>query len=270
MAVEMHGVGVLRDGRWILRQVDWQVAAGTLAAVLGPNGSGKSTLARVAACHWWPTRGRCGVLGEEFGRANLPELRRRVRLVQPAGPYDVDASLSARDVVLTGYFGSIGLYQPPTAAMKRESRRLLELVALGQVADHPYNSLSSGERVRSLIARAMVGGPRLLILDEPTAGLDLRGREQVLATVAALLRQPDPPAVVLITHHVEELPPATEQVLLLNRGKPAAQGTMAQVLQEQILSRVYGVPVSVRTEAGRYYLQVHPSAWKEVLARRRD
>jgi len=238
--------------------------------VVGPNGSGKSTLARVAACHWWPSRGRCAILGQEFGRTDLPALRRLVRLVQPAGPYDVDASLSAREVVLTGYFGSIGLYQPTTDAMHRQARRLLQLVGLAQVLDHPYGSLSSGERIRSLIARAMVDGPRLLILDEPTAGLDLAARERVLATVQMLLKLPDPPAVVLITHHVEELPPATEQVLLLNRGKPAAQGTMAQVLRGNVLSRVYGVPVSVRRQGGRYYLQVHPSAWKELLGKSRD
>src|SRR5208282_258236 len=110
---------------------------------------------------------------------------------------------------------------------------------------------------------------RLLILDEPTAGLDLRAREQVLATVDMLLKTRKPPTVLLITHHVEQLPPATDQVLLLHRGRPEARGTMRQVLNPKILSRVYGVPVTVRNESGRYYTQVHPSAWKRLLRLRK-
>src|SRR5208282_3507642 len=102
-------------GRWILRNVTWRVAAGTLAAVLGPNGSGKSSLARVIATHWWPTAGTCSVLGQTFGNANLPELRKTIRMVQPAGPYDADNTLTAKETVLTGFFGTVGLYQRPSA-----------------------------------------------------------------------------------------------------------------------------------------------------------
>jgi iron complex transport system ATP-binding protein len=268
LAIDMHGVGVLRDGRWILREVDWRVPAGKLAAILGPNGSGKSTLARIAACHLWPTAGRCGILGEWFGEANLPGLRQRVRLVQAAGPYDVDPSLCAREVVLTGFFGSIGLYQPADAEMVHRAEELLKLLALGAVAEHAYSSLSSGERMRSLIARALVTRPELLILDEPTSGLDPLAREQVLGTIQLLLESSGGPTVILITHHIEELPPATSQVLLLGDGKPAASGTMDAVLRPDILSRTFGFPVAVRRNAGRYYLEVHPKAWKELLGRR--
>jgi iron complex transport system ATP-binding protein len=264
-SVELRGVGVLRDDRWILRDIDWTVAPGSLAAVLGPNGSGKSTLARIIACHLWPTVGQCTVLGGTFGSTNLPELRKQIRLVQPAGPYDVDPSLTARQVVLTGYFGSIGLYARTTDAMAEEAKQLLERVGLAEVVDHSYSTLSSGERVRSLIARAMITQPRLLILDEPTAGLDLLARERVLATVQMLLQSSNPPTVVFITHHVEELPPTTAQLLLLNEGRCAAKGTMAEVLRADLLSQIYGFPVEVRQSAGRYYLEIHPSAWKELL-----
>jgi iron complex transport system ATP-binding protein len=251
----------MRDGRWILRDLDWSVRAGSLVAILGPNGSGKSTLARIIACHLWPTAGQCTILGSQFGQANLPELRRHIRLVQPAGPYDVDPSLTAHQVVLTGFFGSIGLYDAPSDAMQQEARLLLAHLGLSPVADSPYSLLSSGEKMRSLIARAMVTRPRLLILDEPTAGLDLLAREQVLATVQKL----DGPTVILITHHVEELPPTTEQVLLMSGGRAAAIGTMDAVLTAPILSRAYGVKVEVRSAEGRYYLQVHPSAWDDLL-----
>jgi iron complex transport system ATP-binding protein len=266
-AIEMHGVGVNRGDRWILRDVNWRVEPGTLAAILGPNGSGKSTLARIAACHLWPTTGQCTVLGGKFGEANLPELRKRIRLVQAAGPYDVDPALTAREVVLTGYFGSIGLYQTISAEMNQEAERLLKLLGLGPVVDHTYGSMSSGERMRSLIARALVTRPGLLILDEPTSGLDPLAREQVLGTIQMLLDSKEGPTILLITHHVEELPPGTSQVLLLCEGKPAASGKMEAVLRPEILSKTFGFPVEVRRSNGRYYLEVHPDAWKGLLDR---
>jgi iron complex transport system ATP-binding protein len=263
--IDMQGVGVLRDGRWIARDIDFTVQAGALAAILGPNGSGKSTLARIAGCYLWPTVGRCSILGHPFGQANLPELRRQIRLVQPAGPYDVDASLTAVEVVQTGFFGSIGLYDPVTRHRAAEAEKALGRVGLELVCDHPYSSLSSGAKMRSLLARAMVTRPGLLILDEPTSGLDVLAREQVLATVQMLLQSPEPPAILLITHHIEELPPITSQVLLLKEGRSAARGTMQQVLRSDILSNAYGFPVEVRFSGGRYYLEVHPSAWKDLL-----
>ena len=145
--------------------------------------------------------------------------------------------------------------------MQHSAKQILKQVGLGGVVDHTYSSMSSGERVRCLIARAMVTCPRLLILDEPTAGLDLLAREQVLATVQRVMGMAEAPTVVLITHHVEELPPITSNVLLMDNGRPAAQGSMAEVLRPEILSRVYGVPVVVRISDGRYYLELTPTAW---------
>jgi len=219
--IELTDVGLRRGRRWILRHLNWTVPAGACAAILGPNGSGKSTLARILACHYWPTEGTSSILGARFGDANLLEVRKAIRLVQPAGPYDIDPQLTAEQVVLTGFFGTIGLYEKTTPAMAQEADRLLKQVGLWKVRDHVYATLSTGERVRALIARALVVRPRLLLLDEPTAGMDLLAREQVLATIQALFdkkyqaKSQDRPAVIFITHHVEELPPATSQVLLL-------------------------------------------------------
>src|SRR4051795_6356655 len=121
LAIDVQNVGVMRDDSWILRGVDWQVPPGACVAVLGPNGSGKSTLTRILALHLWPTEGEVSVLGNRMGDANLPEVRRHVRLVQPAGPYDVDPQLTAREVVLTGQFGTIGLYDAVTPALEAEA-----------------------------------------------------------------------------------------------------------------------------------------------------
>jgi iron complex transport system ATP-binding protein len=269
-AFELSSVGVRRGESWILRGVDWAVPAGACAAVLGPNGSGKSTLARILACHLWPTEGEASVLGGRLGEANLPDVRKAIRLVQPAGPYDVDPALTAREVALTGFFGTIGLYDRFSDAMDAEAERLLGQVGLGHVADHAYATLSSGERVRALIARALAVRPGLLLLDEPTAGLDLLAREQVLATVQRLFEASDGaarPTVVMITHHVEELPPATAHVLLLSEGRVAASGTPEQVLRAEVLSRAYDFEVQVRRSNGRYYVEVHPRAWEQLLAR---
>jgi iron complex transport system ATP-binding protein len=267
-AIELLNVNLLRGDTHILRNVNWTVPAGACAAILGPNGSGKSTLTRILACHLWPTTGEVHVLGGTFGQTNLLEARQDIRLVQPAGPYDVDPSLTTREVALTGFFSSIGLYDPVTPAMQAEADRLLNLVGLSHVATHPYATLSSGERVRSLIARALVVKPKLLLLDEPTAGLDLLAREQVLATVQMMFQENQhPPTVVLITHHVEELPPATTHVLLLDTGTVAADGPPREVLRADVLSHVYRCPLQVHQSNGRYRVEVHPAAWSELLKR---
>jgi iron complex transport system ATP-binding protein len=255
-AIRLEGVGLLRDPRWILRGVDWTVPERACAAILGPNGSGKSTLARIIGGHLWPTEGSCSILGGTFGSTNLVELRKRIRLLQPAGPYDVDPSLTALEIVLTGFFASLSLYDEPSEEQNQRAGELLALVGLSQLAGQTYARMSSGERVRSLLARALTGKPRLLLLDEPTAGLDLLGREQLLATVQQLATSADAPAIVIITHHVEELPPAVSQLLLLENGRVAAAGRPAEVLTGEILSRVYRWPVEVTWQAGRCYLRV--------------
>jgi iron complex transport system ATP-binding protein len=271
LAINLSGVGVKRGGRWILRDVTWTVPAGACCAILGPNGAGKSTLTRILAAHLYPTAGAAEVIGGRFGETSLPALRHSIRLVQPAGPYDVDAELTAREVVETGFFGTLGLYDVVDDRIARDADSLLAQVGLSHVANQKYATLSSGERVRSLIARALAARPKLLLLDEPTAGLDLLAREQVLATVQSLFERSGenerPPTVVFITHHIEELPPATSQVLLLSNGSAAAAGAPADVLRSDVMSRVYGCPLDVQHRNGRWSVHVHPQAWEGLLRR---
>jgi iron complex transport system ATP-binding protein len=270
-AIDLQNVGVRRGERWILRDVSWSVAAGACVAILGPNGSGKSTLTRILSSHLYPTAGDVAVFGRKFGETNLAELRHSIRLVQAAGPYDVEPSLTAREVVLTGFFGTLALYDAASDAMLADADRLLAQVGLAQVAEQPYLTMSSGERVRALIARALAARPKLLLLDEPTAGLDLLAREQVLATVQTLFDQTESsPTVVMVTHHVEELPPATSQIILLGEGRMAASGTPENVLRSEVLSQVYRCPLEVRHDAGRWSIHVHPQAWRGLLGREKS
>lgn len=270
VAIRLSKVGMKRGERWILRDINWTVPAGACCAILGPNGSGKSTLTRILAAHSWPTTGESEILGGKFGETSLPELRHSIRLVQAAGPYDVEPELTAREVVETGFFGTLGLYAQTNEAMESDADALLAQVGLAHVSAQKYATLSSGERVRSLIARALAARPKLLLLDEPTSGLDLLAREQVLATVQSLFddRARTPPTVVLVTHHVEELPPATSLVLLLDNGSVAASGVPADVLRADVMSAVYRCPLEVRYTHGRWSVHVHPGAWDGLLDRR--
>jgi iron complex transport system ATP-binding protein len=264
--IELKGVGVKRGERWILRDVTWSLPAGSCAAILGPNGSGKSTLARVLCGYMWPSVGEVTIGGNRFGETDLNQLRQSIRLVQAAGPYDVDPELTALEVVLTGCFGTIGLFNQPSGADVAQAKSLLSRVGLSPVSDHRYSTLSSGERVRALIARALFHPPRLLLLDEPTAGLDLLAREQVLATIQSLLADAaHAPTTILITHHVEELGPLTSEVLLLDNGQIAARGAPPAVLQAEVLSKVYRCPLRIQVDKSRYYVRVDPTAWNSIL-----
>jgi iron complex transport system ATP-binding protein len=213
----------------------------------------------------WPTHGEVCVLGQAFGQTDLNELRESIRLVQATGPVEFDADETAIRVVLTGFFGTIGLFKETTPAMRQRAAQLIRQVGLAKEAQQPFRTLSSGERMRCLIARALVVKPKLLILDEPTAGLDLLAREQVLATVHHLLKQSKmPPTVILITHHVEELLPETSEVLLLKDGRAFASGSAAKMITSKQMSAVYDCAVKVTRREGRFWWQVRSAAWKRI------
>jgi iron complex transport system ATP-binding protein len=265
-AVDLRGVGVKRGGRWLLRDIDWTVKAGAVAAIIGPNGSGKSTLARVLCGYMFPTAGQVRVFGETYGSVDLNELRRSIRLVQTGGPYEPDPTLTTMQAICTGADGTIGLFHELGPEEIVRAQFLLKRVGLSAVADRPWTTLSSGERVRALVARAFVRPPKLLLLDELTAGLDLLAREQVLAALAQISATAGHfTTMLMITHHLEELLPATSQVILLSRGRAAATGAPAEVLNNRTLSAAYECEVTVQTINGRFYPRVDPAAWNELL-----
>lgn len=263
--IDLRGVGFVTEGHEILREIHWSVPRGALAAILGPNGSGKSTLLRILTGYLYPTTGVAEVLGRRLGEVDVHALRREIGVVDPAGPFSPDQRLTALEVVLTGVFGNLCLdFDHPTPADVALAKQLLADVGLGEHAGQRFRTLSTGEARRTLLARALVHRPKLLILDEPTAGLDLRARETMLATVDLLKQRHPSLAILTVTHHLEELSPSTDSVLLLKGGRVLAKGRVDEVLRESLLSDGFDCPVKVSKTNGRWQWMVEPRVWKSL------
>ncbi len=251
--VRLRAVSVVRDGRPILDNVDWDVSPGERWAVLGPNGSGKTTLLHVAGMRLLPTRGSVEVLGARYGRTDARALRTRVALVSQAILRSLRPTLSAHDVVLTGRHAALEPwwhhYEPGDHA---RADALLDDAGLGRVSNQEFGVLSEGERQQVLLARALMGAPELLLLDEPAAGLDLAARERLVARLAALAADPETVPLVLVTHHVEEIPPGTTHVALLRGGRIVSAGAANTVLSSAAVSSCFDVPVTVERSGGRW------------------
>jgi iron complex transport system ATP-binding protein len=255
-----------RGERSILSNITWKVAPGEIAAVLGANGCGKSTLLRIISGYLWPQKGSVHLLGQTYGEVALAPLRARVGIVEAATVYPFDDTMTARDVVVSGYFSALTIgYITPSREQWAHAEELLPRVGLAGRGWQLYVTMSTGERLRCLLARALVRRPELLLLDEPTAGLDLPGREAILATLSRLHRGwgAAAPAMVTVTHHLEELLPDTMNVLLLARdGTTMAMGAPGAVLTDAHMTRAYGVPIQVSQRDGRFSAHVDPGVWQ--------
>lgn len=235
-----------------MENLSWRVPAGSHWAVLGPNGAGKSTALKLAGGWWYPTTGTVDILGERLGRVELLKLRRRIGWVDPRqrlGDYPV------AELVLSGVTASNGLLPrwSPTAVELERLEQLLELTSLAAKRDRRWMELSQGERARTLIARALITEPELLLLDEPTTGLDLPGRELLLRVLDELRALRPELTTVLVTHHVEEIAASTSDVLLMKDARVLAAGPVGETLTSANLSELYELPVSLETVAGRWF-----------------
>ena len=274
-AIVARDVTVTRGATQILRGVNCEIERGTCTAILGKNGCGKTSFTRAITGHMFLTDGTVTVLGEPIGRTDIRALRRRISVVHPSTDTAsmhisgavVDGELSAHDAVLTGFFGTVGLYDKASDYQHARADQLLDDVGLGDRCKLRFGLLSTGEQRRCLIARALAVPPELLILDEPTAGLDISGREHVLATVEQILAQPNPPTVLMITHHVEELSPRTSKVFLMRDGQFIAQGKPNDVITPEALTETFGCKVYVKQRNGRFWLEVLPEAWLDLIKR---
>ena len=251
--IAMQGVDVVRGDNDLLRGVDWEVAADHRWVVLGPNGAGKTTLLQLAAALMHPTRGEVTLLGETLGAVDVFELRPRIGLTSAALAARIQSTERTGDVVVSAGYAVVGRWreQYDVDDLTRAGL-LMEQWGIAPFANRPFGTLSEGERKRAQIARALMPDPELLLLDEPGAGLDLGGREDLVARLTDLARHPYAPAQVLVTHHVEEIPPGYTHVLLLRGGSVVAAGPLDDVLTGEALSGTFGLPLALERTDGRF------------------
>jgi iron complex transport system ATP-binding protein len=253
LVIAIDSVTVRRGSTFLVQNVNWRVELDERWVVLGPNGAGKTTLLNLASARMHPTHGTVHVLGERLGRVDMHELRTRIGLASAAVAERVPPDETVRDVVVTASYSVVGRwresYDPIDVA---RAGALLEQLGMAALADRRYGTLSEGERKRTQIARALMTDPELLLLDEPAAGLDLGGREDLVRRLGELAQDPDAPAMVLVTHHVEEIPPGFTHALLVREGTIVATGLLGDTLTAENLSKTFGLPLALTVTDGRY------------------
>jgi iron complex transport system ATP-binding protein len=254
LVVRMTGVGVRRQRNELLADLDWAVELDERWVVLGPNGAGKTTLLKLAAAEMHPTSGTVDLLGERIGRVSVFELRPRIGFTSAAIAGRIPGDEIVRDVVISAGYAVMGRWRE--AYDKMDIVRADELLgALGilQLAERTFGTLSEGERKRVLIARALMTDPEMLLLDEPAAGLDLGGREDLVARLSDLAMDPEAPAMVLVTHHVEEIPPGFTHALLLRDGRAVVSGLMDDVVTSENLSKTFDQDLLLERSGNRFF-----------------
>jgi len=244
--LDLQDVSLVREQRVILDSVDWAVNPGERWVVLGRNGSGKTSLIRIASLYLHPSSGTVHVLGQMLGRTDVRTLRTRIGLASPSLADRFRGDLSPVEIVMTARHGALEpWWHEYDDADRDRARQLLAQLGCSLVADQRFTLLSSGERQRVLLARTLMTSPDLLLLDEPTAGLDLGGREELVATLSTLAVDPTTPPIVLVTHHVEEIPYGSTHVLMLAEGRVQAAGPIHDVLTADALSACFGLPLEL-------------------------
>jgi len=258
--LRLRGVGVRRDRSMLLRDVDWTVRSDESWVVVGPNGAGKTTLLQVAAALRMPTEGTVEILGEPLAEADLQDLRTRVGFASAAVADQVPPAEKVIDLVLTASYGILGRNEEDyDSGDVTRAVELLDALGCAHLIRRRFASLSEGERKRVQIARSLMPDPELLLLDEPAAGLDLGGREDLLRRVSALSTDPQAPMIVLVTHHLEEVPEGFTHAMLLRKGAVLAAGPVQEVFTERNLSRCFGVPLLIERRAARWTARAVPS-----------
>src|SRR4051812_24728091 len=251
--LEFAGVTVRKGRATILEDVDWTVEEDERWVILGPNGAGKTTLLQVASAQTHPTDGVAGILDEVLGTVDVFELRPRIGLTSAALAERIPRDELVRDVVVSASYAVIGRWREAYDDLDHDrARALLATVGVDHLVDRTFGTLSEGERKRVQIARALMADPELLLLDEPAAGLDLGGREDLVSTLSALAMHPASPATVLVSHHVEEIPPGFTHAMLLRGGRVVTAGPIAEVVTERNLATTFGMPLVLGHEDGRW------------------
>ncbi|ARU47092.1 ABC transporter ATP-binding protein [Corynebacterium silvaticum] len=254
LLLDFSEVEFKRGGKTLVGPVEWQVELDERWVILGPNGAGKTTLIRMAAAEEFPSKGKLWIMGEQLGRTDMRDLRAMIGVSSSALGNRIPADEKVSDLVISAGYAILGRWREEYEEWDLgRATEILEQVGAYHLADQTWGTLSEGERKRVLVARALMTNPELLLLDEPTVGMDLGGREDLVAYLGELAMDADAPAIVMITHHVEEVPPGFTHALLLDEGAVVAQGLIDDVITSENLTRAFHQPIAVDKIDGRYF-----------------
>jgi iron complex transport system ATP-binding protein len=256
--LRLRDVSVVRDGNAILNNIDWAVNADQRWVIIGPNGAGKTTLLRLAAAQLQPTTGEAAVLGDRLGEVNVFELRTRIGFASSSLAARIPNSEKVLDAVMTASYAVTGRWNEKYEDVdERRARRVLAEWHLQDYADRAFGTLSDGERKRAEIARAVMTDPELLLLDEPVASLDLASREKTIRIIGAYASAPAAPAIIMVTHHLEEIPTGFTHAMILVNGRVFAAGEIGATITTEKISEAFGMTLTVDSVDGRYRVRAH-------------
>ena len=252
--LKLRNIHYTQNGSSILSNINLDLASGETLAVIGHNGAGKSILAAIITGYQWPSTGTISVLGETFGEVNLSDLRKHIRLISTSRTPNFPVNMRVRDVVATGHFGTIviPMYTEISKLQHQKVEEELQFVEMLRHADRFFNQLSTGEKTRILIARALVSAPKLLVFDEPCSGLDIKAKALMIKTMDQMRARQNRPSLVIISHHLDELPTHLDQVLLMKKGQAFAYGSPKDVITEENFSNALECNVTIVTHKNRY------------------
>jgi iron complex transport system ATP-binding protein len=253
--LKLENIRFERDDLTILKNISWTIEKNQHWALLGANGSGKTSLLKIITGYEWPTEGSVQALGQSYGKCNLREIRKHIGWVSSALEHKLPEKDSAIEIVASGFEASMGIFRDITKKEIELALDSLAMVNARNCAEQKFGILSQGEQQRILIARALINRPSLLILDEPCSGLDPAARVRFLSDLSRLADCPDAPAIVVVTHHIEEIEPWINRVMVLKNGEILSSGLKTEVLTTEILSRALDMEMPVKKEGLRYYIK---------------
>ena len=238
MILQLKNVSLIKNKKFILKDLNWEVKKGEHWVILGANGSGKTMLLKMLTGYIWPSRGEITLLGEKFGETDIGKLRQLVGWVSFDLQSRMQEEFKVLDIVLSGYFGSIGLYKKPGKELFKIAGQALAEVGLKGLGQRSFTTLSYGEQKRVLIGRSLINQPRLLMLDEPCSGLDLRARATFLELIEELAKK-NSPTIIFVTHHLEEIVPDISHILALKKGRIMGKGIKKDILTKDLTTKLY-------------------------------
>ncbi|MCX9085193.1 MAG: ATP-binding cassette domain-containing protein [Candidatus Methanoperedens sp.] len=255
--VRLDHISFIRNSSKILHDLHLSIDKGQHWAIIGQNGSGKTSLISIINGYHQPSQGKVSVLGKKFGSADLRELRLHIGECSSQIRNMIHQWEAVRDIVISGKFASIGLYETPSLKVKERANELIETLGLSRMSDRRFETLSDGEKQKTLLARALMPEPELLLLDEPCAGLDIKAREELLSGIQKMMLMKDGPTLIYITHHIEEILPSITHVLALKNGIMVASGEREKVLTNKVLSKTFDIPVKLHKKRGKLWISVN-------------